>query len=164
MLAGSHSMRRAYACACCRPVQCPPGASVHPRRGTRHTARPWRHVRARGTEPLAWCGWQSMRVSWHDATPPTSGAPVRSVQSPVGARGVKAPAPSSQARPPLRWGAHAPERAERHRFARNNGLLSPPEFFSSTPFYFSFWKQQISFVSTWGSFTYKPTAAIMLSC
>ena len=56
MLAGSHSMRRAYACACCRPVQCPPGASVHPRRGTRHTARPWRHVRARGTEPLAWLG------------------------------------------------------------------------------------------------------------
>jgi len=140
-------------------------SSVHRGRpSTRGAAHGTRHGRGdmweRG-ERNRWRGAGGSQCAWAGTTPRhrQAGRP-----SPVGARGVKAPAPASQARPPLRWGAHAPERAERHRFARNNGLLSPPELFSSTPFYFSFWKQQISFVSTWGSFTYKATAAIRLSC
>jgi hypothetical protein len=64
-------------------------------------------------------------------------------------RGVKAPAPASQARQGRR-SVGPPSRQARHRFARNNGFFPPATFLLFAFCFFPFWKQQVSFVSTWG--------------
>jgi hypothetical protein len=176
-------LARAYACACCRPVVSRASSSVHPGRGTRHTARravgPWRkamhptnHVRARGngTEPLAWCGRVAVnarelaRRHATDRRGRAGGA--RSVQSPEGAHGVKAPAPASQARPSA--ARRGPTRPRRQSGIDLQGITVPfPPFFPSSTFIVFFPSGNNIFLlfPLGGSFTYKATAAaIMLSC
>lgn len=119
----------------CHPQACP---SVRPP-AAKSTSPPTNHVRARKRSRwLAWCGCQrqSMRVSWHDATPPTRGGgarPFRPLIShhshPTGPRRESASAcQPGKARPPLGGPLPCPREAARHRFARNNGFFPPATF------------------------------------